>query len=50
MKSIYTKPEIAINSFNSEDIITASGGIVIDNGNFTLVEKKKAVGDNAIDF
>ncbi len=30
----YTKPEIEINALNNTDVITASGGIAITNGNF----------------
>jgi hypothetical protein len=29
MKNVYEKPEVTIVNFNNEDIITASGGLVV---------------------
>ena len=51
MKNIYTKPEMVISCFENEDIITVSGGLVIDgNSNFKEVTKKDPTGDNSIPF
>jgi len=50
MKKVYTTPEMAVNTFKNEDIITVSGGIVVDNGNFKLITTKDAKRDNSIEF
>ncbi len=42
---IYTKPEIEITVLNNEDVITVSGGIAVNSGNFT----KSTKGYNEID-
>lgn len=42
---IYIKPEIEIARLDNEDIITASGGIALNNGNFKS-EKGYTVIDN----
>ncbi len=44
MKKIYERPQVVVETFSNEDIITVSGGIVI--GNF----KNENKGENLVSF